>query len=179
MRSSDTNFYGEESQAPVNQGGNSKEVREALKELDSGIHDKLSLIKMLIIKCSDADSNFKKIKKALSQGEYSTADKLVGQLEQLNLVTLKDLQTEIQQKTDLLDIIAQLSDQIKRERQELVSSKSVGKGVRYDDQQQEIKELRKCIDEQRQRIRELESGKSNRKEQVNRNLMEQLNDADS
>lgn len=53
-----------------------------------------------------------------------------------------------------------------------MSSKSVGKGVRYDDQQQEIKELKKCIDEQRQRIRELENGKSNRKEQVNRNLME-------
>ena len=78
MRASDTHFYGEESQAPLNNGGNSKEVKEALKELDTGIHDKLSLIKMLIIKCSDADSNFKKIKKALSQGEYSAADKLVG-----------------------------------------------------------------------------------------------------
>jgi predicted Zn-ribbon and HTH transcriptional regulator len=174
----DTLFNGEESNG-VGAGGNSKEVKQVLKELDSGIHDKVSLIKMLIIKCSDADSNFKKIKKALAQGEYSTADKIVTQLEQLNLVTLKDLQTEVQQKSDLLDQVAALADLIKKERQELVSSKSVGKGVRYDDQQQEIKELKRCIEEQRLRIRELEQGKSSRKEQVNRNLMEQLNDADS
>lgn len=58
-----------------NNGGNSKEVREILKELDSGIHDKISLIKMLIIKCSEADSNYKKIKLAINKGEVNTAEK--------------------------------------------------------------------------------------------------------
>ena len=59
----------------VNNGGNSKEVKELLKELDSGIHDKISLIKMLIIKCSEADNNYKKIKTAINHGEVNNADK--------------------------------------------------------------------------------------------------------
>lgn len=50
-------------------------MREILKELDSGIHDKLSLIKMLIIKCSEADSNYKKIKIAINKGDPSNAEK--------------------------------------------------------------------------------------------------------
>lgn len=41
-----------------------------------------------------------------------------------------------------------------------------------------VYELKKCIEEQRQRIKELESNKSSRKEQINRDLMEQLNEAD-
>jgi hypothetical protein len=52
----DNNDYG------YSGAGNSREVRELLKELDSGIHDKLSLLKMLVIKCSDADSSYKKIR---------------------------------------------------------------------------------------------------------------------
>ena len=36
--------------------------------------------------------------------------RLVTQVEQFNAVTLKDLQTEIQQKTDLLDLVAYLGD---------------------------------------------------------------------
>ena len=49
-------------------------------------------------------------------------------MEQFNAVTLKDLQTEIQQKTDLLDLVAYLGDQIQKERRELVGSKSGVKG---------------------------------------------------
>jgi hypothetical protein len=60
-----------------NNGGNSKEVKEILKELDGGIHDKVSLIKMLIIKCSEADGNYKKIRQALNKGEPNVVDKLV------------------------------------------------------------------------------------------------------
>jgi hypothetical protein len=36
---------------------------------------------MLIIKCSEADSNYKKIKLALNKGEFTSADKMVGSLE--------------------------------------------------------------------------------------------------
>lgn len=62
-------------QADQNASGNSREIREMLKELDTGIHDKLSLIKMLIIKCSDADSAYKKIKQALNKGDVNQAEK--------------------------------------------------------------------------------------------------------
>lgn len=46
-----------------------------MKELDSGIHDKVSLIKLLIIKCGEADSNYKKIKMLMGKGDYSKAEK--------------------------------------------------------------------------------------------------------
>eukprot|EP00347_Sterkiella_histriomuscorum_P023285 403335232 len=170
----DNFYYGNDG----NNGGNSKEVREILKELDGGIHDKISLIKMLIIKCSEADSNYKKIKQAINKGEVNSAEKMVSLVEQHNAVTLKDLQNEIQQKTDLLDLVSYLGDQIKRERQELVGSKSVGKSRGDSESQNEIKELKKCVDEQRQRIKDLESNKSNRKDQISKDLMEQLNEAD-
>jgi len=42
--------------------GHSREVRDLLKELDNGVHDKVALLKMLVIKCSDADSSYKKIR---------------------------------------------------------------------------------------------------------------------
>ena len=45
----------------------------------------------------------------------------------MNAVTLKDLQTEIQVKADLLDLIAALSDQVKKERRNIGNSKSIGK----------------------------------------------------
>jgi hypothetical protein len=50
-------------------------VRELLKELDSGIHDKVSLLKMLIIKCGEADSNYKKIRQYLIKGDINNAEK--------------------------------------------------------------------------------------------------------
>ena len=33
----------------------SKAIRESLKELDNGIGEKMSLLKMLVIKCDEAD----------------------------------------------------------------------------------------------------------------------------
>lgn len=52
-----------------------KEMRELLKELNSGIHDKVSLIKMLIIKCTEADSNYKKIKNCINKADLAGAEK--------------------------------------------------------------------------------------------------------
>lgn len=54
---------------------NTKEMKEILKELNSGIHDKVSLIKMLIIKCTEADSNYKKIKACLNKADLNAAEK--------------------------------------------------------------------------------------------------------
>lgn len=49
--------------------GSTKEMKDILKELNSGIHDKVSLIKMLIIKCTEADANYKKIKASLNKAD--------------------------------------------------------------------------------------------------------------
>jgi hypothetical protein len=46
-----------------------------LKELNTGIHDKVSLLKMLILKCGEADNNYKKIKQYLNKGDVNTAEK--------------------------------------------------------------------------------------------------------
>ena len=54
---------------------NTKEMRDILKELNSGIHDKVSLIKMLIIKCTEADANYKKIKNCLNKADLNGVDK--------------------------------------------------------------------------------------------------------
>jgi hypothetical protein len=46
-------------------------------------------------------------------------------LEQMNSVTLKDLQSELSTSNDIFEVIAEISDTIQREKRE--QSKSVGK----------------------------------------------------
>lgn len=52
-----------------------KEIRELVKELERGIHDKVALMKMVILKCSDVQSNHKKIKGFINKGDVNNADK--------------------------------------------------------------------------------------------------------
>ena len=46
---------------------------------------------MLVLKCGEADSNYKKIKNSLNKGDVNTAEKIVSSMESLNGSTLKDL----------------------------------------------------------------------------------------
>lgn len=48
--------------SPTPAGGYSKELRELLKELDGGVHQKVALLKMLAVKSGEADTAFKKIR---------------------------------------------------------------------------------------------------------------------
>jgi hypothetical protein len=50
-------------------------VRELLKELDQGVHSKVQILKMLTVKCSDADSTYKKIRQYLIKGDITQAEK--------------------------------------------------------------------------------------------------------
>jgi len=79
----------------------------------------------------------------------------------MNAVTLKDLQNEISYKADLNDLVAALGDEIKREKKEMLGSKSQGKSSNYENF-----ELRKRVDELQAQVRDLESHP--RKEQLNR-----------
>ena len=54
---------------------NSREVRDLLKELDAGVHEKLSLLKMVAVKCGDADTSYKKIRQHLVKGDITQAEK--------------------------------------------------------------------------------------------------------
>jgi hypothetical protein len=50
-------------------------IRQFLKDLDRGIGDKMSLLKMLVIKCDEADQNFNRLRNAINFGEIESADR--------------------------------------------------------------------------------------------------------
>jgi hypothetical protein len=47
----------------------SREVRELLQQLDQAASDKMSLLKMLVIKCDEADSSYKRVQNALNHAD--------------------------------------------------------------------------------------------------------------
>ena len=53
----------------------SKAIRESLKELDNGIGEKMSLLKMLVIKCDEADQNYNRLRNYINFGELENADR--------------------------------------------------------------------------------------------------------
>jgi hypothetical protein len=100
-------------------------VKDLLKELNAGIHDKVSMLKMLAVKCGEAETSYKKIRTFLVKGDATQAERVVSMLEQMNSVTLKDLQTELSTSNEVFEILADLSDTIQKEKRD--QSKSVGK----------------------------------------------------
>ena len=46
-----------------------------VKELDQGIGDKISLLKMLVIKCDEAEQNYNRLRNAINFGELDNADR--------------------------------------------------------------------------------------------------------
>jgi hypothetical protein len=55
-------------------GGN-RAIRQYVKDLDKGIGDKMSLLKMLVIKCDEADQNFNRLRSAINYGEMDSVDR--------------------------------------------------------------------------------------------------------
>lgn len=55
--------------------GSNRAIRQYLKDLDRGIGDKMSLLKMLVIKCDEADQNFNRLRSAINFGEIESADR--------------------------------------------------------------------------------------------------------
>lgn len=55
--------------------GANRAIRGYLKELDKGIGDKMSLLKMLVIKCDEADQNFNRLRSAINFGEMDSVDR--------------------------------------------------------------------------------------------------------
>ena len=53
----------------------SRAIRESLKELDNGIGEKSSLLKMLVIKCDEADQNYNRLRNYINFGELENADR--------------------------------------------------------------------------------------------------------
>lgn len=55
--------------------GPSRVIRNYIKDLDKGLGDKMSLLKMLVIKCDEADQNFNRLRSAINFGEMDSADR--------------------------------------------------------------------------------------------------------
>ena len=76
-------------------------------------------------------------------------------LEQMNSVTLKDLQSELSSSGDVFEILAELSDTIQKEKRD--QSKSIGK----DRTLQENNMLRRQLEDLQDRLREYELNRTN------------------
>ena len=50
-------------------------VRNTLKELDAGISDKVNLLKMLAIRCDEADAKFNRLRDCVNFGETEKAER--------------------------------------------------------------------------------------------------------
>ena len=53
----------------------SRAIRQALKDLDNGFGEKMSLMKMLIMRCDENDQNYNRLRNCIISGEMETADK--------------------------------------------------------------------------------------------------------
>lgn len=62
---------GEDGSAPAV----SREIRDLIKQLNAGISDRDSLLKMLLIKCSDADQSYKQAKVEINRGNTSDVER--------------------------------------------------------------------------------------------------------
>jgi hypothetical protein len=43
-------------------------IRQYLRDLDNGIAEKVSLLKMLVMKCDEADQNYNRLRNAINVG---------------------------------------------------------------------------------------------------------------
>lgn len=76
-----------------------------MKELDQGIGDKISLLKMLVIKCDENEQNYNRLRNAINFGELDNADRIISSLQASNGASLQDLQNEVQDGPNLISLI--------------------------------------------------------------------------
>ena len=50
-------------------------IRQCLRDLDKGIADKQSLIKMMVLKSDEADQNYNRLRNCIDNGQLDQADK--------------------------------------------------------------------------------------------------------
>lgn len=83
------------------------------------------MLKMIAVKCAEADTAYKKIRQHLVKGDVTAAEKLLQMLDQMNSMILKDLQSELQgSASDIYEVIAALSEQVQKEKRQEAFSKS-------------------------------------------------------
>ena len=79
----------------------------------------MSLLKVQIVKCDENVSIHKRMRGCLEIGDLEEAYRLLQVLEESNLATLSDFQYEISDGINIIQMVAQLSDHLKREKLEI------------------------------------------------------------
>lgn len=69
----------------------SKEVSHYLSSLSTGASNKLSLIKMQVLKCDEYNNNYKRMRACFNHGDIDEADRILANLEESNHQSLLDL----------------------------------------------------------------------------------------
>lgn len=78
-----------------NFSGLSKDVSNCLVNMNTGTSTKMSLLKVMIVKCDENVSTHSRIKNCMEVGDLDEAYRLISVIEESNLATLSDLQYEI------------------------------------------------------------------------------------
>lgn len=87
-------------------------MRTILKELDSGINDKVSLLRMLVIKFDESDRKMNQLRQCIDHGENAQADRILSDMQACNGTMASDVTNESQDGPDLINLIGQLTQLI-------------------------------------------------------------------
>lgn len=96
--------YGEDASThdATNFGDLSGEVSSLLSQLNQAAGNKMSLIKMQVIKCDENSNNFKWMRQSFNRGDLNEADRLMAMMEESNHQSLLDLQNEISDGVNMI-----------------------------------------------------------------------------
>ena len=83
--------YGESGFDTFNNSDLSKEVSHYLSSLSTATANKMSLIKMQVIKADENDNNYKRMRQCFNHGDIEEADRILAMLEESNHQGLLDL----------------------------------------------------------------------------------------
>jgi len=102
-------------------GDLSKEVSHYLSTLNTSGQNKMSLLKMQIIKCDENSNLYQRMRNCFNRGDLDEADHYLATLEESNHQSQLDLKNEISDGPKTSAIVGMLCDQLKKERIENAS----------------------------------------------------------
>lgn len=88
-----------------NFGDLSNEISSLLSQLSQASGNKMSLIKMQVIKCDENSNNFKRMRQSFNRGDLNESDRLMALMEESNHQSLLDLQNEISDGVNMIQTI--------------------------------------------------------------------------
>ena len=103
-------------------GDLSKEVSHYLSSLNTSCQNKISLIRMQIIRCDENSSMYSRLRGCLNSGNIDDADHYLASLEESNYQAQQDLKNEVQDGPKASATIGMLCEQLKKERVEAASA---------------------------------------------------------